>query len=114
MEMEAIYRIMSYQKQDILDTIESTLAPHIKIALDSRLPQSISMFKTPLPPNNEKFKDLVTKCTTISCEFNLFIIQSDSTISCQFNFYQQYTTLVVVAFELMQKVDLKIMQKHLK
>ena len=76
--MEAIFQLMQYQKQDIVDTLESTLAPHVKLALDSLLPPTISMFHTPLPPTNDKFKELIKKCNTISCEFNLFTLTSDS------------------------------------
>ena len=59
--MEAIFQLMQYQKQDIIDTLESTLAPHVNLALDSLLPSTISMFHTPLPATNDKFKELITK-----------------------------------------------------
>ena len=111
--MEAIFQLMQYQKQDIIDTLESTLAPHVNLALDSLLPSTISMFHTPLPATNDKFKELIQKCNTISCEFNLFTLTSDSVITCKFNFFQQYTTLRVIGFELVKKIDLQVMQKRL-
>ena len=108
--MEAIFQLMQYQKQDIIDTLESTLAPHVKLALDSLLPSTISMCHTPLPASNDKLKELIKKCNTISCEFKLFTLTTDSVITCKFKFVQQYTTLRVIGFELVQQIDLQSIQ----
>ena len=109
MEVEPIYCIMTYQKQDMLDTIEGALSPYLRIALDSQLPLSIPMFRIPLPTSDEKFQALVTKCTSISGEFNSFTIQSNSTISCRFHFNIQYSTFVVVKYDIMKQIDLTIL-----
>ena len=74
MEMEPIYRIMSWHKQDILDTIEGAVKPYMQIALDSQLPLSVHMFRVALPPNNVEFQALVAKCSTLPVEFNTFTI----------------------------------------
>ena len=113
MEIEPIYRIMTYQKQDILDTLESTLSPYLSIALDSQLPLSIPMFRIPLPTSDESFQALVTKCTSVSGEFTSFTIQSNFTISCCFRFNAIYSTFVVVKYDIMQQIDLTILQKRL-
>ena len=85
--MEAIFQLMQYQKQDIIDTLESTLAHHLKLALDFLFPSTISMLHTPLSANNDKFKELIEKCNTISCEFNLFTLTSDSVITASLIFF---------------------------
>ena len=102
MEIEPIYCIMSYQKQDILDTLEGALTPYMRIALDSQFPLFIPMFRVPLPTSDEKFQALVTKCTSISGEYTSFAIQSNFTISCRFHFNTQYSTFVVVKYEQLQ------------
>ena len=99
MEIEPIYCIMTYQKQDILDTLEGALSPYLRIALDSQLPLSIPMFRIPLPTSDGEFQALVTKCTSVSGEFTSFTIQSNFTISFRFNSNTQYSTFVVVKYD---------------
>ena len=111
--MEAIFQLMEYQKRDILDSIESTLAPYVSLALDSKLPNSITMFHTPLPPNNSAFQELVKKCHSVSTEFNLFTLNSDFNITCKFIFFQQYQTLQVINFKQIGLIGLPILQKKL-
>ena len=111
--MEAIFQLMEYQKRDILDSIESTLTPYLSLALDSKLPNSITMFHTPLPPNNSAFQELVKKCHSVSTEFNLFTLNSDFNITYKFNFFQQYKTLQVIGFKQIGIIDLPVLQKKL-
>ena len=113
MEMEPIYRIMSWHKQDILDTIEGAVKPYMQIALDSQLPLSVHMFRVALPPNNVEFQALVAKCSTVSVEFNTFTIQPNMTITCRFNFNMQFQTFLVVSFQQLQPFDPTLLQKRL-
>ena len=110
--MEAIFQLMD-QKRDILDSIETTLAPYVTLSLDSKLPNHITMFHTPLPPNNIAFQELVRKCHSVSTEFNLFMLNSDFNITCKFIFFQQYQTLKVINFKQIGLIGLPILQKKL-
>ena len=74
MEMEPIYRVLSWHKQDILDTVEGAVKPFIQIKLDSKLPLSIHLFRLSLPPSNVEFQALITKCSSIPVEFHTFTI----------------------------------------
>ena len=113
MEMEPIYRVMTWHKQDILDTLEGAVKPYIQIAFDSQLPLTIHMFRLPLPPNKVEFQNLVAKCSNVPVEFNTFTIQPNMTITCRFNFKLQFQTFVVVSFLQLQQFDPNLLQKRL-
>ena len=60
--MEPIYRVLTWHKQDILGTIEGVLKPFIQIHLDSKLPLTIHLFRLHLPTNKVEFETLIAKC----------------------------------------------------
>ena len=111
MEMEPIYRVLSWHKQDILVTIEGAVKPFIQINLDSKLPLSIHLFRLSLPPTNVEFQALIAKCSTIPVEFNTFTILPNLTISCRFTFHMQHQTFLLVPFQQLQPFDPILLQK---
>ena len=113
MEMEPIYRVMTWHKQDILDTLEGAVKPYIQIAFDSQLPLTIHMFRLPLPPNKAEFNNLLAKCSNVPVEFDTFTIQPDMTITCRFNFNMQWQKFVVVSFIQLKQFDPDLLQKRL-
>ena len=97
--MEPVYRVITWHKQDILDTIEGVLKPFIQIHLDSKLPLAIHLFRLPLPTNKIEFEALIAKCLSIPVEFNSFKLLPNLTISCQFSFFLQHQTFTLVSFQ---------------
>ena len=105
MNMEPIYRVLTWHKQDILDTIEGVVKPFIQIQLDAKLPLSIHLFRLPLPPTNVEFEALIAKCSSIPVEFNTFTLLPNLTISFRFSFFMQKQTFPLVSFQQLQPYD---------
>ena len=108
--MEPIFKLLNWQRQDLIDTVQTLIQPQITVHLDSMIPESIHIFKTAIPTSKSSFDQLVTHCLSTPVEFNKFKISANS-ITCNFNFLSQDQTLPFLTFKQTKTFDQDFLQK---
>ena len=110
--MEPIFKLLNWQRQDLIDTVQTLIQPQITVHLDSMIPESIHIIKTAIPTSKSSFDQLITHCLSTPVEFNKFKISSDS-ITCNFNFLSQDQTFPFLTFKQTETFDQDFLQKKL-
>ena len=115
--MEPVFKPLDWQREDILDTLNSLVQQHLpKLVVKTVLPLSIPLFLTALPESELEFNKLTTHCLENPVQFQDFSIDNCG-IKCKFLFITNTAPHEIPVFKFQdtdaQTLKLEPMVKHL-
>ena len=113
--MELVFKMLDWQRQDVLDTLTSLVEQQIPALLKPVLPKSIPLFETGLPGSEDLFNKLTDYCLAKPVQFKDFSITANE-LNCKFNYMTNETNQDVQVFEFpdAELFDQDLISKHLQ